>query len=221
MTHATTTYKDDDMGEGWVPWGRQSYTNHRMYHIKSMYPSSEYVIANVDLVDMAGNPTTDINQAVTANTVKNANVVSPSFMVASELGETRYQSVINAAIKANVSYKIPNIKEFYKLAEEHCREYVETTYEDRNNNYQWDEGEPVTHYHDWRLPTKSEIEMIIDYQMNSRTMDKVLNQQYYFCISGHGDSDDLTNIHNWVSVEVPNYKSTSTGYYIRCVRDVK
>ena len=218
MTHATTTYKDEP-GEGWVSWGRQSYTNHRMYHIKSMYPSSEYVIANVDLVDMAGNPTTDINQAVTANTVKNANVVSPSFMVASELGETRYQSIIASA--ASYKYKIPNIKEFYKLAEEHCREYVETTYEDRNNNYQWDEGEPVTHYHDWRLPTKSEIEMIIDYQMNSRTMDKVLNQQYYFCISGHGDSDDLTNIHNWVSVEVPNYKSTSTGYYIRCVRDVK
>lgn len=218
MTHATTTYKDDP-GTGWGPWGLQRYTNHRMYHIRSMYPSSDYVVAKVDLVDKDGNKTTDGDKGVTANTSRNANVVSPSFMVASELGETHYQSIINNA--AGYKYKVPNIAEFYKLAEAHCREYVETKYEDKNNNYQWDEGEPVTHYHDWRLPTRAEVDMIVNYQMNSRTMDRVLNNQYYFCISGNADSQDLTNIHNWVSAEVPGYRTGYTGYYIRCVRDVE
>lgn len=218
MTHATTTYKDEP-GTGWGPWGKQKYTNHRMYNIRSMYPSPDYVVAKVDLVDKDGNKTTDADKGMTANTGRNANIVSPSFMVASELGETHYQSIINSA--AGYKYKVPNIAEFYKMAEAHCREYVETTYEDLNNNYQWDAGEPVTHYHDWRLPTRAEVDMIIDYQMNSRTMDRVLNNQYYFCITGNADSEDLTDIHNWVSAEVPGYRTEYTGYHIRCVRDVK
>ena len=63
--------------------------------------------------------------------------------------------------------------------------------------------------------------MIISYQENSPAMDKLLTGQYYFCVTGNGNSDDISNFHNWVSSEVPNFRQNLTGYYIRCVRDVK
>lgn len=140
-------------------------------------------------------------------------------MVASQLGETYYQSVVNSA--ASYNYKVPVVGEFYKIAVEHCREYVETTYTDLNNNYKWDEGEPVTHYDDWRLPTKAEINKIIELQNSSRAMDKLLVGQYYFCAAGGGENADINKKENWVSNEVSGYTSGQTGYYIRCVRDVK
>ena len=85
----------------------------------------------------------------------------------------------------------------------------------------WDKGEDIVEYHDWRLPTKAEIEAIIKFQESSRAMDVVLNAQYYYCITGTGDSENVNDVFNWVSREIPGYDSvTSKGYYIRCVRDV-
>jgi hypothetical protein len=102
---------------------------------------------------------------------------------------------------------------------------VETTYIDENDNNQWDENvnghpEVVIHYDDWRLPTKAEIDQMIELQQTSRAMDRLLVGQYYFCITGNGDDADINDATNWVSNEVPNYDSGKTGYYIRCVRDV-
>ena len=80
-------------------------------------------------------------------------------MLASQLGETNYNYIIDNCKK--YGYVLPKLSDFYQLAKRHCREYVESTYDDLNGNGQHDEGEPVTQYHDWRLPTKAEIEMLI------------------------------------------------------------
>ena len=205
----------------YIPYITYMNRNHRMYHIKTTLSSNEYSIGPVSLVDDEGKPTTDELVGTTANTRNNANIVSPSFMVASELGETSYETVKKTAIGAKKT--IPDIGFFYEFAKRHCQQYVETTYQDLSNDGIWNEfegkPEPVTHYHDWRLPTKQEIELIIDYQTQSRVMDRVLNGQYYFCVTGNGDKADPTEISNWVSDELEN--PTMTGYYIRCVRDVK
>lgn len=203
------------------------YRNHRMYHIKTTTTSDKYVLGRPDLIDENGNPTEDANRGATANTPKNAGLVSPSFALASQLGETDYNYILAACDQYN--YVFPGLSEFFTLAERHCREYVETSYEDTNGNNRYDNGEPITHYHDWRLPTRAEIEMIIDFQTNSRAMDRVLIGEHFVCITGNPGDDDAEE--RWVSSEVPGYSVTAaedldgiaynnTGYYIRCVRDV-
>ena len=218
MTHPTShteTYLDSPglPEKNWVSWGRQSYTNHRMYNIRVTSGQGNYVI---------GYPALN-SDGTTQNIQGNGNMLSPNFVVASQLGETRYQSIIDDAKKNK--YTVPDVGNFYKLAEEHCREYVETSYKDLNGNGKWDqvdgEDEPVTHYDNWRLPTKAEIDKIIELQETSRAMDKLLVGQYYFCITGNGDDADTSNPENWVSSMIQDYTSGKTGYYIRCVRDVK
>lgn len=205
---------------GGKTWGRHVYStnlykfsNHRMYKVFTTTTSKDYTLAYP-------RQTAD---GKTENTVNNSVMLSPTLVLASQLGETNYQQFLNNA--SYYDYIIPNIKEIYRVAERHCREYVETSFVDKPDangvyNHMWDEGEEIIEYRDWRLPTKAEIEAIIEFQNSSRAMDKVLDAQYYFCITGTADSNDLTNIHNWVSRQIPDYDSaTSQGYYIRCVRD--
>lgn len=219
MTHAQTVYVNNNDSK-WTSWGLQSYTNHRMYHIKTSNTSEDYTIGFPSLQD----------DGVPLNVPYNARLISPGLMIASQLGETRYQSILNtvangkATSPSSYPYEVPVVGKFYKLAQQHCREYVETTFidmPDANGVYNgvWDEGEEVIHYDDWRLPTKAEIDRIIEFQESSRAMDKLLVGQYYFCITGNGEDADINEKDNWVSVQVPNYTSSMTGYYIRCVRD--
>lgn len=210
MTSSVEDLEPGVMEGEWVTWGTQRFSNHRMYYVNTNNTHSEYTIGYPKMTD----------NEVPQNTKDNAHLISPSLMVASQLGETFYQSIINLAAKNN--YKVPVVGKFYKMAEEHCREYVETTFIDKPGadgklNGVWDKGEEVIHYKDWRLPTKAEIDRIIEFQESSRAMDKLLVGQYYFCITGNGEDADINDQENWVSNEVPN--ATSTGYYIRCVRD--
>ena len=204
MTHAQTTYVGGS-ATGWGSWGLQKTSNHRMYNIYTSNTHMDYTIGYPVLAE----------DAVPKNTPDNAKIISPNLMIASQLGSTYHQSIIASA--ASYKYKVPVVGEFFKIAEEHCREYVETTFIDKNDNGVWDEGEKVIHYDDWRLPTKAEIDRIIEFQESSRAMDKLLTNQYYFCITGNGEKADINKKENWISNEVPN--ASSTGYYIRCVRD--
>ena len=182
--------------------------NHRMYHIKTTTVSNDYVIGYPDLVDVNGNVINSV-EGYTAEGEANSRKVSPSFMVASQLGETILP-------KNEHHYVMPGAGGIYTYAKEQCKEYVETNYTDLNNNNQWDEGEPVTHYNDWRLPTKAEVEMIINYQENSRVMDMLMNGEYYYCASSlKGVYDENTVLSS--KIENPQ----KTGYYMRCVRDVR
>ena len=213
MTHAKTTYYQGAPASGWASWGLQTrYNNHRMYHIVTSNTSDEYTVAY---------PTLQEN-GMPNNVPYNSKVISPGLVIASQLGETRYQEIVTEAKKNG--YFVPSVGEFYELARDHCKEYVETTFVDKPDangvyNGVWDEGEEVIHYDDWRLPTKAEIDRIIEFQNSSRAMDRLLTGQYYFCITGNGDGADIKDQTNWVSNEVLNHDNTMTGYYIRCVRD--
>lgn len=196
-------------------WGKykysthlKNYANNRMYNIQAMSTSNEYVI---------GFPKLNSDGKIINNT-NNSFMVSPNISLASQLGETCHQQFKDYIANNQPNYIMPNIKDWYYIAERQCDNYVETTFIDKNGNHLWDEGEEIIEYHDWRLPTKAEISAIIEFQESSRAMDKVLSAQHYYCITGTADSNDLSNIYNWVSAEVKDY--TNKGYYVRCVRDV-
>ena len=180
----------------WYPNG-----NHRMYHIRINTTSTEYNIGRPAMMTIDG-------RTYTAEGEKNSQMVSPSFMVASMLGET-------AVPKDRDGYVVPKEGGLYPLAQRQCEQYVETRFEDTNKNGIWDEGEPVTHYDDWRLPTKAEIELIARYQNNSRAIDFLLDGETYYCASiveGEYSAETI--------LSAPIAGATRNGYYMRCVRDV-
>lgn len=122
--------------------------NARMYHVRITATSSEYTL---------GRPR--ITNGITDSGADNAVLVSPSFMLASQLGavsSTAFTSV--------------------EMAASHCKEYVEV-YEDKET------GEKI-HLDDWRLPTKAEILIIYKYQNESDVMDEVLSGNSYWSASG-------------------------------------
>lgn len=110
-------------------------------------------------------------------------LVSPSFEVASQLGATQVIGSVDAAA-------------------EHCARYVEVHKDASGNKVVFD---------DWRLPTQSEIEILITLQyVDSSPVDEVLSGGYYWSASGR----------------VRNPRASSDGYgnnsaNIRCLRDYK
>ena len=166
--------------------------NQRMYHVHVTATSSDYTVGRPRIVDENGNITTDVENGQTDDSADNARLVSPSFMIASQLGVT---SSVSSVSDSN-----------YARAVNQCKNYVETYYDDLNNNNKWDSGETVHHYKDWRLPTAEEIRIIAELQGKTNgAVDTVLAGKYYFCASpqkyvrGAGSGTDY--------------------YFIRCIRD--
>ena len=172
-----------------------------MYHIRINTTSTEYNIGRPEMMTVDG-------RTYTAEGEKNSKMVSPSFMVASMLGET-------AVPKDRDGYVVPKEGGLYPLAQRQCEQYVETRFEDTNKNGIWDEGEPVIHYSDWRLPTKAEIELIARYQNNSRAIDFLLDGETYYCASIVAGEYSAETV-----LSAPIEGATRSGYYMRCVRDV-
>ena len=125
--------------------------NARMYHVNITSSSNTYVV---------GIPMQDVD-GYTDNSTENSKLVSPSFMIASQLG----------AVYASGGDTESN----RMRARTHCKEYAET--------YVNENGE-VVHLTDWRLPTAAEIGIIVKFQTKSEVMDVVLGGRYYFCASG-------------------------------------
>ena len=125
--------------------------NARMYHVNITSSSNTYVVG-IPMQDADG---------YTDNSTENSKLVSPSFMIASQLG----------AVYASGGDTESN----RKRARTHCKEYAET--------YVNEKGE-VVHLTDWRLPTAAEIGIIVKFQTKSEVMDVVLGGRYYFCASG-------------------------------------
>ena len=125
--------------------------NARMYHVNITSSSNTYVV---------GIPMQDVD-GYTDNSTENSKLVSPSFMIASQLGAV-YSS--GGDTESN-----------RKRARTHCKEYAET--------YVNENGE-VVHLTDWRLPTAAEIGIIVKFQTKFEVMDVVLGGRYYFCASG-------------------------------------
>lgn len=136
--------------------------NARMYHVQITASSGKYTI---------GIPKQDAN-GFTDDGEDNAKLVSPSFMIASQLGATQPPTSV-------------------EQAERHCREYVEV--HDPDNDPDTDNA---IHYDNWRLPTAAEIQIIIDFQyVENAAMDEVLSGPYYWSATGQvnnpgsGDND--------------------------------
>ena len=130
--------------------GVSGLDNSRMYHVRITATSDEYTL---------GRPRLDEN-GLTDGDDDNAELVSPSFMIASQLGAT--QTISNSSTAA-----------------EQCHEYVEVfKYKDENG------VEQTRHLNDWRLPTAAEINIIMLYQNDSEVMDEVLTGDNYWSASG-------------------------------------
>ena len=188
------TYKINERKNGWSYSGSKDPGNQRMYHVHVTATSGDYTVGRPRIVDENGNLTTDVENGQTDDSADNARLVSPSFMIASQLGVTQSADNVNDSN--------------YARAVNQCKNYVETYYDDLNNNNKWDSGEPIYHYRDWRLPTAEEIRIISELQGKTNgAVDTVLAGQYYFCaspqkyVNGAGSS------------------SSNRGYFIRCIRD--
>ncbi|WP_418661165.1 fimbrial protein [Bacteroides ilei] len=134
----------------------QDYTNARMYHVHITAASGKYRV---------GYPLLDGN-GYTANTKENAMLVSPSFMIASQLGN----------MNAGGDLEIANY---------HCKNYVEVT----NVVFKDNESKPnytdQKVYDDWRLPTEAELKIIAEFQgKDNSAVDIVLVSKQYWGING-------------------------------------
>lgn len=97
--------------------------NARMYHVQITASSGDYTLGQPRITNGKTDPGED-----------NAELVSPSFMIASQLG-----AVFSISDE--------------EMAASHCREYVEV-------------AQDGTVYDDWRLPTRAELEIIMEFQYN-------------------------------------------------------
>lgn len=135
--------------------------NARMYHVQITASSGDYTLGQPRITNGKTDPGED-----------NAELVSPSFMIASQLG-----AVFSISDE--------------EMAASHCREYVEV-------------AQDGTVYDDWRLPTRAELEIIMEFQYKENAaMDEVLAGTSYWSASGL----------------VYNNKGSGTAKTIRCIRD--
>lgn len=119
--------------------------NARMYKVVISSTSKEYTL---------GIPRLNAN-GYTEESAANNKLVSPSFMLASQLGA------------------LSGTTEDYNTAAKHCEQYVEV-YKDKKT------GKTIR-LTDWRLPTRAELEIIIKFQYKSDAMDEVIRRQGYWC----------------------------------------
>lgn len=130
-------------------------TNARIYHVTinaTGAGAGAYTI---------GRPRMD-SEGYTDAGPSNAQLISPSFMIASQLGESS-----NMASFTN---------NYRQAAKEHCKQYVEV-YKDEN-------GQEV-HLKGWRLPTAAEIQILLDRQgIANAAVDEVLPGKQYISASG-------------------------------------
>lgn len=156
------TFKNDNL---------RDYNNNRMYIIQvSSTKDSKYNIAHPN-INKSG--------------YTNDEVVSPAFMIASQLGAV-YSSYFDQ-----------------DKAKEHCITYREVKKEN---------GKQVI-YDGWRLPTKTEIQFIVDFQQES------------FKRNDNKEIKPIKPVLEGAKYYTLNNKSVATGYsgsgtFVRCVRDL-
>ena len=143
LRHYTWSQNGNSATEGSAISNR---TNARMYHVQITASSGTYTLGKPRITDGKTDPGAD-----------NAKLVSPSFMIASQLG---------------MVYSSPDGTD---MAASHCENYVET-YKDKNGN--------VVHLDDWRLPTEAELLIIKEFQGKSDAIDVVLTGDNYYSASG-------------------------------------
>ena len=196
-------------------WDDSDYlTNPYKYVIQISSTSVQYVM---------GRPVLD------SNSQSKDHVVSPAFMIASQLGATSSKSPQNN-----------QIADMGRYAANHCATYKEV---DVIGNGV--EGETL--WTGWRLPTREEVGVILKYQKAGYdTMDPVLTGRYYWTLEGAavatGVNDQWANSITWYNDWETRYQNTANDYkygtyrgtdiygrtdqnvqessFIRCIRDL-
>lgn len=148
--------------------------NNRMYIIQvSSTKDSKYNIAHPNIDKSTG--------------YTNDEVVSPAFMIASQLGAVQSRSFNQTTAKT------------------HCETYREVKKEN---------GKQVI-YDGWRLPTKTEIQFIVDFQKESYKNNKGEKKQPIKPVLEGANYYTLNNID-----VATNISGASSGTFVRCVRDL-
>lgn len=162
-----------------------SLNNAHMYHVQitSTPEGVDYVL---------GLPRMDVD-GYTDDGDDNAKIVSPSFMIASQLGAAQTASSVEQAAS-------------------HCAQYVEVT--NRGNKT---DNKDLVAYHDWRLPTQAEVAIIQVYQNNDENaIDEVLGGDYYWAANGIIRTSDGKHVDD---IDWGRWDTKPTEAYIRCIRD--
>lgn len=134
--------------------------NARMYYVRITASSGDYTVGRPKITE----------NGITDPGTDNAELVSPSFMIASQLGAV---------------FEISSVE----MAASHCKQYVEV-YKDKQT------GKTI-HLQGWRLPTKAELEIIIKFQYKTNAaMDEVLAGKHYYSASGIVDNPQGSNDKN-------------------------
>lgn len=167
-------YKNSDINSFYDDTSFDNLKNNRMYIIQvSSTKDSKYNIAHPNIDKSTG--------------YTNDEVVSPAFMIASQLGAVRSANFDQSKAKT------------------HCETYLEAKKENGNQ----------VKYKGWRLPTKAEIQFIVDFQQESYKNNKgetkqpikpVLEGANYYTLN---NEDVATNI-----------SGANSGTFVRCVRDL-
>ena len=148
--------------------------NNRMYIIQvSSTKDSKYNIAHPNIDKSTG--------------YTNDEVVSPAFMIASQLGAVRSTNFDQDKAKT------------------HCETYREVKKEN---------GKQVI-YDGWRLPTKTEIQFIVDFQKESYKNNKGEKKQPIKPVLEGANYYTLNNID-----VATNISGANSGTFVRCVRDL-
>ena len=168
-----------------------TFNNPRMYHVHVTATSSNYIVARPRL-DADG---------YTESSPENTRLVSPSFMIASQLGATNIPSSgggFGGGFGGGWGGSIKELPGGIRQAKMHCEQYVEV-------------GADGSVYDDWRLPTAAEIDIIINHQYASSAMAEVLSGSRYYCA------------YNIESGQPEHTKSSEGGNsnscHVRCIRD--
>jgi hypothetical protein len=198
-TYSTTDSRDAYRGRSDIDYYRWRYNylnysgaqdpgNARMYHVRITATSGDY---NLGVPRKTTDPNVDFEFTDPGD--DNANLVSPSFMIASRLG----------FVNSNGLSSADNQEKRLAVSRDHCANYVEVA----------NDG---TVYDDWRLPTASELQIIIDLQGTSHqsadAIDYLLNANYYYSASGpvfNEKNDSGSKEHN----------ASKSSWAIRCIRD--
>lgn len=162
-----------------------SHDNNRMYLVQITSTSGEHTVARPAMEGTG-------EDIVTKSNDENNRLVSPMFMLASQLG---------TVLTGN-----------WSTAQEHCKQYVEVA--------KYPDG-TIRRFADWRLPTFEELKVIAQYQYTQgEVMDEVLAGARYW--SAHEnrylERDKYTEENP--SVGSTGGWGGGTTCYIRCIRDV-
>lgn len=168
--------------------------NNRMYLVQISSTSEKYTVARPKMTG------TGVG-SVTALGEENNRLVSPAFMLASNLGN------------------IGDVN--WSQAQDNCKYYVEySIYKvkeaDRLNGKTYDS---MGHrcFDDWRLPTYAELQIIAGYQSKQdKVMDVVLTDEYYWA----ADKNTYLGTKTPTVSEIPTGTDSKSDGKVRCIRDV-